>query len=54
MVSAIDTKELWECETFLVWERVRVWEVGMDGGNFFSYWQPEGREALAKGRWKQS
>lgn len=54
MVSAIDTKELWECETFLVWERVKVWEVGMDRRNFFHTDNLKEGEALPKGRWKQS
>lgn len=55
MVSAIDIKELWECETFLVRERVRVWEVDTDKRNFFFHTDnlKEGK-ALAKGRWEQS
>ena len=55
MVSAIDIKELWECETVLVWERVRIWEVGMDRGIFFFFHTDNLKEgeALAKGRWEQ-
>lgn len=56
MVSAFGIKELREHETFIVWERVRVWEVGMEGGNFFSLHTDNLKEGetLAKGRWEQS
>lgn len=57
MVSAFGIKELFrEHETFIVWERVRVWEVGMEGGNFFSLHTDNLKEGetLAKGRWEQS